>query len=75
MWADRRAIDLNVTDGWGLEAWRWLMFERARELARTEAFRSMWRAFVVRLSDLGERYVELRGAELDRFIFGSVLVG
>jgi hypothetical protein len=32
--ADRRSIDLNVTDGWNLETWRWLAAKRARELAR-----------------------------------------
>jgi hypothetical protein len=28
----------------------------------------MWRAFVVALHDLDERYVELRGDEVDRFL-------
>jgi hypothetical protein len=64
--ADRRSIDLNVTDGWNLETWRWLAAKRARELARTEAFRTLWKHFVLALADLGE-LVELRGDDLDRF--------
>jgi hypothetical protein len=63
-----RCIDLNRADGWSVEAWRWLATERARALARTPAFAATWRALVVRLGDLGERFVELRGDELDRFL-------
>jgi hypothetical protein len=66
--ADRRAIDLNITDGWSAESWRWLSFERARDLARHEPFRAVWRAFVVHLHDLGEEYVELCGDDVDAFL-------
>jgi hypothetical protein len=66
--SDIRCIDLNRADGWSVEAWRWLATERARALARTPAFAATWRALVVRLGDLGERFVELRGDELDRFL-------
>jgi hypothetical protein len=66
--ADRRAIDLNRADGWSAESWRWLSFERALDLARHEPFRAVWRAFVVRLHDLGEDYVEFHGDEVDAFL-------
>jgi hypothetical protein len=43
-------------------------FEQARRLARTPAFSALWRTFVVRLHDLGEEYVELRGDDVDAFL-------
>ena len=76
--ADRRSVDLNREPGWGVDAWRWLSTERARDLARHEPFAYTWRLLVVRLHDLGDEYVELRGNEVDRFLAeatdtGSVL--
>lgn len=65
---DVRCVDANVTDGWSVEAWRFLMTERARELARHEPFRAAWRALVVAL---GEEFIELRGEQVDRFLATS----
>jgi hypothetical protein len=52
----------------------------SRDLAKHEPFAYTWRLLVVRLHDLGDDYVELRGDEVDRFLVkvtdtGSVLVG
>jgi hypothetical protein len=41
---------------------------RARELARHEPFAFTWRLLVMALHDLGERYLELRGDEVEAFI-------
>jgi len=65
---DVRNVDANVTDGWAVEAWRFLVTERARTLARHEPFAATWRALIVRLGDLGEEYVELRGDDVDAFL-------
>lgn len=73
--ADRRAIDLNVEPGWGVDAWRWLTTERARRLARDESFRTIWKHFVLALDDLGERFVELQGDEVTEFIERSAVLG
>ena len=65
---DRRCIDLNCTDNWPLEAWRMLATDRARDLARHEPFRRIWRSCVFALHDLGERYLELHGEQVDWFL-------
>jgi hypothetical protein len=41
---------------------------RARALAHTPAFAATWRTLVVALHDLGEQYLELGGAQVDRFL-------
>jgi hypothetical protein len=66
--ADRRCIDLWVMPNWPVLAWRMNATEQARRLARTEAFAYTWRTIVVALHDLGERYVELHGDEVDAFL-------
>jgi hypothetical protein len=66
--ADRRNLDLWVMSNWPIEAWRLNATEQARRLARTPAFAATWRTFVVRLHDLGEEYVELRGDDVDAFL-------
>ena len=66
--ADLRCIDLWVMPTWPLEAWRMRATDRARELAHTPAFSAMWRRIVVALHDLGDRYLELHGDEIDRFL-------
>jgi hypothetical protein len=65
---DRRCIDLWVMPNWPIEIWRMRATDRARALAHTPAFAATWRALVVRLGDLGDEYVELRGAEVDAFL-------
>jgi hypothetical protein len=57
--------------GWSIEAWRFISTESARALARTPAFCATWRALVVRLvrlGDLSEQYLELRGEQVDQFL-------
>jgi hypothetical protein len=65
---DRRCIDLWVMPNWPLEIWRMRATDRARDLAHTPAFAYTWRTIVVALHDLGERYVELHGEQVDRFL-------
>jgi hypothetical protein len=75
--ADRRCIDAWCMEGWPLELWRMNATEQARRLARTEEFRSVWTPLVVAFKRLGEKYLDLKGAEaVERFIERSVaLVG
>jgi hypothetical protein len=70
--ADLRCIDLWCPDDWPLELWRLYADERARDLSRDEAFRSMWRRLVVALRRLGDEYVELVGDEVTRFIDDAI---
>lgn len=60
--------DEDDEPGWSIEAWRFISTESARALARTPAFCATWRALVVRLGDLSEQYLELRGEQVDQFL-------
>jgi hypothetical protein len=66
--SDAACVDANWADGWPLEGWRFISTEGARDLAAHEPFSHTWRLLVVALSRLGERYLELHGAEVDAFI-------
>jgi hypothetical protein len=66
--ADARCIDLWVMRNWPLEMWRMNATEQARRLAHTPAFAYIWRTCVLALHDLGERYLELHGEQVDRFL-------
>jgi hypothetical protein len=65
---DSQCVDANWADGRPLPAWRFIVTERARDLTRHKPFAYTWRLLVVALGDLGERFVELRGDEVDAFI-------